>query len=557
MASWRRIGAALIVIALSSALVLAQQDSTQVYQDVKLLRTIGKLQLTPEQMAGLLAGLEDVQPQRVTLAELRATVWEDHRGDIEAVNEAWLRGRPALSVNKRAADRAIGQVLEAERKLAESESGVAEALRKQLTEEQQRLVETPRQAQQRRQRQERLEGAATVGEYVAAQVEQMRDLMADEYRLLRSTEAQRMAARIVGREARELERVSVALLAIMDQVMSWSPQQFGEQRESLPAQISASLGIREQQPSAQTVRYEELLGLVRSERAAALLAESLRAREEGWEGEPVQAGAQRDGDELAAAMHRADCLNFLNSRQVDTSQLQRMVSPLGRIQQYLNQRDSDWKSKLTRLSARYGQARQLLVGGQELPEDLREELTGAEEAAAAADLAMTQSIHGQMEALAKVFYPIQNEQLDWTPPADIRPPETTEQRAARYREVIGLINDAGRMLERVRYLPPHDYVTRRVGLVGDYLARYLNPTTPQFEQAHAMVLQYTGEIRMVDEAAWSQQAPLLAERLVRMLGLMPAEVEPAPKGVSWQQLYDLFTNPATVKIVQEMIEART
>ena len=111
-------------------------------------------------------------------------------------------------------------------------------------------------------------GAATVGAYRAGALDRMRDLMEDEYRLLRAAEARRMAENILGPDAGDLDQLAGAVLAIMDQVMSWSAQRFGEQRESLPAQISESLGIREQQPSAGMVKYEEFIALVRSERTA-------------------------------------------------------------------------------------------------------------------------------------------------------------------------------------------------------------------------------------------------------------------------------------------------
>lgn len=261
-------------------------------------------------------------------------------------------------------------------------------------------------------------------------------------------------------------------------------------------------------------------------------------------------------DELAEAMQRADALSFFNRLGLQTSQLQRMISPLKRIQQIVTQRQADREVKLTRLSGYYQRARGLLIAGVELPDDLRAEMAKAEEEMAAGELLAKQAVHGQMELIARIFYPAQNEQLDWTPPPELRAEESPEDRARRQREIIGLINEAGQLLQDTRNLNALLYVTQRVTLIGEYLEQYFPVNTPAFERAHAMLMEYTGEVRLVEDAQWQQQAPLYAERLVRVLGLMPEQAQPNPNAVGWSQLYDLFANPQTVKIVEEMVEAR-
>jgi len=159
----------------------------------------------------------------------------------------------------------------------------AEELRDDLTEEQRRLIQTEAQAQQRRQLQQRLGGAATVGEFLANELEQMRDLMPDEYQRVRTARARRIARRVLARRARNLDAFGGRILAIMDEVTSWSAEKYGEQRESLPAQISTSLGLEEQQPTEQMVTYEQVLALAKGERAAALLTSCLEASQGGGE----------------------------------------------------------------------------------------------------------------------------------------------------------------------------------------------------------------------------------------------------------------------------------
>ena len=261
-------------------------------------------------------------------------------------------------------------------------------------------------------------------------------------------------------------------------------------------------------------------------------------------------------DELADAMQRADALSFLNRLGLQTSQLQRMVSPLKRIQQIVTQREADREVKLTRLSGHYQRARGLLIAGVELPDDLRAEMQKAEEEMAAGDLSAKQAVHGQMELIARILYPAQNEQLDWTPPPELRAEESPEDRARRHRQIIGLIDEAGQLLQEVRNLNALLYVTRRVTLIGEYLEQYLPVNTPAFERAHAMLMEYTGEVRLAEDVQWQQQAPFYAERMVRMLGLMPEQPQPNPNAVGWSQLYELLADPQTVSIVEETIEAR-
>ncbi len=273
----------LVALALASSPVWAQDGPATVYEDVQLLVTIRKLDLTPEQMQRLLATAQTLDQQRQAIAEARATTWEEQQANIAAVNDAWLKGEDAPKDAQQAANKAIGEITKAEKTLAETEAKMVEGLIGDLTKDQRQHVETKQQADQRHQRQAALAGFATVGEYVAYRIEQMRDLMPDEYNLLRVADAREMATRIVGAGAPNLDQFTDALLRIMDQVMSWSAENFDKQHATLPAQISKFLGIEEQQLSDEVVRYEQLLALMKSGRTAALLAE-IQASQGGGEG---------------------------------------------------------------------------------------------------------------------------------------------------------------------------------------------------------------------------------------------------------------------------------
>jgi len=262
-------------------------------------------------------------------------------------------------------------------------------------------------------------------------------------------------------------------------------------------------------------------------------------------------------DELSDAMQRADCLNFLNTLGLSNEQLTRMVAPLKRIQQIVKERSTDRQAKLARLAGYSAQVRASLMAGREVPASVRDTLRQAEAEIAAADLAAKQAVHGQMELIAGLLTPLQNQQLDWTPPPAVRVAESTEDRIRRLRQLEGLVTDAGQLLQTVRNLDPLLYVTRRVTLIGEYLAQYLDPNSPAFQQAHQTLIEYTGEVRMLEEPQWQQQARAYAERMVQRLGLMPGEAPANPNAVSWGKLYSLFTDPQTLKTVEQVLAART
>ncbi len=90
---WRRtLLSAAAVIAVCSA-VPAQDAAQDLYQDVQLLLTVHKLQLTPAQTAWAADQATVVVGEREQLAALRAAIWDEDGKHFNAVNEAWIEAK--------------------------------------------------------------------------------------------------------------------------------------------------------------------------------------------------------------------------------------------------------------------------------------------------------------------------------------------------------------------------------------------------------------------------------------------------------------------------------
>ncbi|HUS80591.1 MAG TPA: hypothetical protein VM283_04935 [Armatimonadota bacterium] len=283
MGMWRRAFAIVLAVlcALGVAYAAPAQDTyLQLHTDVGLLLTVRKMHLTPAQIAGALAQAQAIAAERDRLAALRQQVWEDAGDSINAVNQAWLEGKRTPTRDKRAADNAIEKVQRAERGLQKLIEDSVATLRAGLSDEQEPVVETSKQAQARRERQARMGGASSVGEFVAGKLDQVRDLMADEYRMVGGSEALATARAILGADAPGVNDLASKVLEMMNQARTWTPQQYSSDRKQLPQMVEQFLGI-EEPDLAKFVTYDDLTGLLADERAVVVLGALAQPAEGG------------------------------------------------------------------------------------------------------------------------------------------------------------------------------------------------------------------------------------------------------------------------------------
>jgi len=245
-------------------------DAAALYEDVRLLTTVRVLALTEEQLDRLHQLNQDVLAEREGVAELRGELWDEYQDDFDAVIDAWVSGERVPGRSKRAADNAVAKLRAALRRLAEAEADAGRSLLRVLSDGQRGVVESQQAAERRQARTERMGGIEGVGEFVAVELDAIRDLMPDEYQMLAAVEAMRIATAIAGPNSPDLEPITINMLDMFERVRVWTPPQYQEQRESLPAQIEAALGIA-QSAGGGIVSWDDIMRLVRSPRTASVI----------------------------------------------------------------------------------------------------------------------------------------------------------------------------------------------------------------------------------------------------------------------------------------------
>ena len=244
--------------------------AAELYEDTRLLGTIRTLALTPEQLQVVSALNPQVRAERDRLVALRARIWEEHREDFEAVLWALATGRRVDARRQRAADNAIAELQDAQATLEELEAQAARTFLGALSEQQSALVQTAEQAQEQAARAARMGGFTSVGEYVAMELDAIRDLMGDGsgwWRARRHGEWRATSSQAP--DPATLDAVSRVILQMMNRVRALAPAEYNRQRETLPQQIEAALGIVGAPPP---VGYEDLLRLLRSDRTPIVIA---------------------------------------------------------------------------------------------------------------------------------------------------------------------------------------------------------------------------------------------------------------------------------------------
>ncbi len=262
-----------------------------------------------------------------------------------------------------------------------------------------------------------------------------------------------------------------------------------------------------------------------------------------------------NGDELQDAMDRANALNLFIQIELESDQAQRLIEPLERIQDQVTQYRETREAKLQQLQPTLRTARQRLIAGRDLSDDVEETLEQFRTQREQALTALQRSVDAEMQLIAERLSPEQNSILDWTPPESVRPQESVEERLKVQRVAMGRIQEAAQMLDRVKHLDPFNFVTGRMPLINDYLALYYEPNTQQFQEASQIVLNYTDEIRGMNEQAWQENGMDIAAGMVDNLGLMPTlDRGQRPGTVSWQALYRLVTDPQTLEVVRDLAD---
>ncbi len=262
-------------------------------------------------------------------------------------------------------------------------------------------------------------------------------------------------------------------------------------------------------------------------------------------------------DELADATAQIEALDLFTHISLRQDQARAMVTPLQRIQSIVQQANDAQQQRLNALAPTLRRARELLAAGEELPADVQAALADYRRERERAVLALYRGVDQEMGIIEDLMYPQQNELLDWTPPAAVRTEDSLQEQLRLQQVAEARIEEAGRMLERVKYLDAFNFVTARSPIVGDYLSRYFDPNQPNYDTAYRIALAQTDRVRMMSEEQWRAHGWDVAAELVDRLGLMPTlQTRPRPGTITWATLYRVFTNPQTLQVVRQLAQAQ-
>jgi vacuolar-type H+-ATPase subunit H len=255
---------------------------SELYRDTKVLRVVTELDLTRSQIEKILPVAQTVTDQ--ALADREA---DDH--DYELIAEAAEAVIAALTKGDDPPPKEMSLLDGAARKRNEREdfraglaADAASKIQRMLTRQQASRIETAAEQAERNAVEQRLEGSSSPLDYIVAKLQEQMELMPDEYLRVREQRAWDMAEAILVEGSARIQALARDLLAIMDQVASWTPEQYEESRAKLRSAVAERLGLPQEE--APKILYEDFIAWITSDRTPVVLRELLTIREPEAEG---------------------------------------------------------------------------------------------------------------------------------------------------------------------------------------------------------------------------------------------------------------------------------
>ncbi len=531
--------------------VAEQFTAQELYQQIGVLETAGILQLSAEQIAGYLSLLRQVNENHEQVLASADQAWEQYSTIIEQAIAAGIAGQPApieVSQSVLLATTNFAQQRDAFYRYLQSSASQFMAY---LTSEQRQLIEDAATPQRRAEMARQLEGAASVAEYIVRVLDAQRELMPDEYELVRIPQAEQTAAKIVGPRSREFANLADRVLGLTDTVFGWSQEQYVQQYPGLEQQVSEYLQLPPA-PAAAPLTYQKLLDLLSSPFTVPLLQRVAALPTT----DPLPSGT-RVVDELPLpqAIAGLRLLELLNRLQVTPRQLAALVPVVQQIKVLAEPLRHPLGSQGEGLIADMVQARDLLLATGQLSPEWAQFEAAVEEGQQEARL----RIAVQLEQVAGIMSPAQNDLIDWRPPADVLAADIDRLGRAQ-RRLLAEMRHTVSVLERLRFRQMQLYQRTRIVELNQLLERYgISEHSPRYREYRSFGIDILNRMRMTQREDWQRQKVLLALEFLRGVGAVE-ELAGRPttaKPVTWEDMYAAFTDPQAGQIVQQMLAARS
>ncbi len=528
-------------------------DAQKLYEQVNALLIIRGLGITDEQLEQLLPILENLRDNRTYALQTTARAWQQDSENLQAAIEAAVTGRAAGEALA-PAQKALADFQEAAGGLLQANQNGATQLAAVLSPAQESLYESLPQYLVRQQSEALLGGAPSVQDYFVSQIDLLRSLSLDEYRLVRYWEAERLASLLRPPDTPGFAYLQSRLLDAMDTMYLRSDGDYLYQRANLARQIAQYLGLQETVRSTY-FRWSEIALLLTSDQTPQVIQQLL-----GQTPQPVPTvdpEVQRQAREMRDAAAQAQVLLLARSMALTAGQLA-VMQPL--VQQAATARGEPGKARATQIARRQAalhEMRDSLLAGPEAPPGLDEAWTDLQQA---------------IQEERQIALGTATEKLVQT-----RDYLTADQ-VALLHWPLALAGGAGRQaqLEELRYIAvqmsigytlfDHRYaaagrVARRMmrpARTLNVLNEYVPQDSPYRRAAEQYLLDMVRQARAVPAASWEATWPRLVTEMMVALGAVPGPgvvFSNAPPE-AWDDYFTTLTDPVAPDLLERIAVAR-
>ncbi len=524
----------------------------QLYEQVTVLQVASTLQLTSEQITQLLPVLTEIQEKQTELLSSTDQIWQQYSGAIQSAIAAQLAGQRVSAEVSQAAHAGLtnaGKQREAFYHFLASSA--AALLQSYLTAQQRQLIAQPRPTESPAQSALALEGAGSLAEYIVGVIDTQRDLMPDEYELVRIPTAQRIAAKIVPPNSPQFEQVTGQVLQLTDSIYDQPQDQYIQQYPTLADQVAQYLQLPA--PSAEPpISYQQLLDFLSSPYTIPLLQRMAALATT----QPLPTDTRHIEDCLIfQAAEVIDIVGLFDYLQLSVQQLSATVPVTQQIEAILQPIRKPTANQGQSLKDTLLQVRDSLLGGGQVPPEWQQFQTKLQQQRRQA----RQQIARQLNQVQRMLLPGQNQLIDWQPPLDIL--ATDSKRLAREQiRILAEMRTVVDVLERLRFRQMQDYQRTRIVELNRLLERYdITQDSPAYPHFRSFGIEILNEMRQTPWEQWEQARVLLAIRFLRELGVID-EISASPatqRPITWEDMFTALTYPKVSLVIQQMITARS
>ncbi len=523
----------------------------QLYEQVTVLQVASTLQLTSEQITQLLPVLKEIQQKRTALLSSADQVWNQYGDAIQPAIGAQLAGQRASAEIRQSARAGMTNFGKQRDVFYLSLASSATLLQSYLTAQQRQLIAQPGSAERQAQRALALEGAGSLSEYIASVIDTQRDLMPDEYELIRIPEAQQIAGKIVPPDSPEFAPVVQQVLQLADTIHGQSQAQYIQQYPALVEQVAQYLQLPA--PSAQPpISYQQLLDFLASPYTMSLLQQRAALATI----EPLPADVRPIADCLVSkAGEVSDLVGLLDYLQVSVQQLSAIAPVARQIDSILQPIREPAANRGQSFNNTLMQVRDSLLAGGQVPPEWQQSQINLEQQRRQA----RQQIAQQLERVQRRLLPAQNQLINWQPPLDILAADS-ERLARGQIRMLAEMRTVVDVFERLRFRQMQDYQRTRIVELNQLLERYSIPqNSPAYPQFRSFGIEILNKMRQTPWEQWQQARIALAVEFLGKLGVIGgASAGPAQQApLTWQDMFTTLTHPQTLLVIEQMITARS